>query len=81
MVFSREILTAHGTRFVSARDRENAEQPLFQELNGIKHIVARVKHPQTNGKIERFFGKVERRIGKIGSVDRIIVWQNEIKAI
>jgi putative transposase len=77
----REILTDHGTQFVSARDRENAQHTFkaFLELNGIKHIVARIKHPQTNGKIERFFGEVERRIGKFGSVDRIVKWQNEIK--
>ena len=77
----REILTDHGTQFVSSRDRENAHHTFkeFLELNGIKHIVARVKHPQTNGKIERFFGEVERRIGKFGSVDRIVEWQNEVK--
>lgn len=38
-----------------------------------------MKHPQTNGKIERFFGEVERRIRKFGSVDRIVEWQNEVK--
>lgn len=35
----------------------------------MKHIVARIKYPQTNGKIERFFGEVERRADKFGSVD------------
>src|SRR5208337_2408031 len=54
----REILTDHGTQFVSARDRENAHYAFkeFLKQNGIKHIVTVVKHPQTNGKIERFFG-------------------------
>jgi len=76
----RENLTAHDTQFVSARDRENAQHTFkaFLELNGIKHIVARINHQQTNGQIERFFGEVERRIGKLGSVDRIVKWQNEI---
>ena len=31
----------------------------FLEENGIKHILARVNHSQTNGKIERFLGLVE----------------------
>jgi hypothetical protein len=39
---------------------------------GVEHIVATVKHPRTNRKIERFFGEIERRIGKIGSADKIV---------
>ncbi len=77
----REILTDHGTQFVSVREREVAQHTFKEFLNqhGIKHIVARVKHPQTNGKIERFYGEVERRIKKFRSVDEIVVWHNEIK--
>ncbi|GEM_PF-4543147 len=40
---------------------------------------ARLKHPQTNGKIERFYGEVERRIRKFGSIDKIVHWHNVIK--
>ena len=77
----REILTDHGTQFVSARDREHAHHTFkaFLDQHDIKHIVARVKHPQTNGKIERFYGEVERRISKFGSIDMIVHWQNVIK--
>ena len=77
----REILTDHGTQFVAACNREHAHHTFkeFLDQNGIKHIVATVKHPQTNGKIERFFGEVERRIGKFGSVDKIVHWYNVIK--
>ena len=51
----------------------------FLDQHGIKHIVARVKHLQINGKIERFYGEVERSIKKFRSVDEIVVWHNEIK--
>ncbi|MDP3565309.1 MAG: IS481 family transposase, partial [Methanoregula sp.] len=51
----------------------------FLNQHEIKHIGARVKHPQTNGKIERFFGEVERRIRKCGSIDKIVHWHNVIK--
>ncbi len=76
-----EILTDHGTQFVAARDREQARHTFkeFLKQHGINHIVATVKHPQTNGKIERFFGEVERRIDKFGSVDKIVHWHNVIK--
>ena len=51
----------------------------FLAEHGVKHVVARVKHPQTNGKIERFFGEVERRVGKFGSVEAVVRWRNEVK--
>jgi putative transposase len=52
----REILTDHCTQFVSAWDRDLSHHTFkeFLDQHGIRHIVARVKHPQTNGKIERF---------------------------
>ncbi|MBO8182866.1 MAG: transposase [Archaeoglobus sp.] len=76
-----EILTDHGTQFVPSRKRDEAKHKFKQFLaeHRIKHVVARIKHPQTNGKIERFFGEVERRVGKFGSVEAVVRWHNEIK--
>ncbi|MBD6956191.1 MAG: transposase family protein, partial [Thermoplasmatales archaeon] len=53
----REVMTDHGTQFTSLpRDGKESEPNEFQkylEENGIIHIKARVKHPQSNGKLER----------------------------
>jgi transposase InsO family protein len=53
----REVMTDHGTQFTSlSRDGKESEPNEFQrylEENGIIHIKARVKHPQSNGKLER----------------------------
>ena len=43
--------------------------------NGIKHIVGRVNHPQTNGKIERFYGTLEAKTC-FESIDEFIEWYN-----
>ena len=60
----REVLTDRGTQFyASKRDNEgNAENgfELFLRDQGIKHILARVKHPQTNGKIEKWYDMYEK---------------------
>ena len=49
------ILTDNGTQFTPARG-EKGPFSKWCENNGIKHILGRVHHPQTNGKIERWFG-------------------------
>lgn len=52
------ILTDNGTQFTPARN-PGSENGLFAQFcadNNIKHILGRVHHPQTNGKIERWFG-------------------------
>lgn len=51
----QEILTDNGTQFTPARS-EIGPFGKFCLQNGIKHILGRVHHPQTNGKIERWFG-------------------------
>ena len=54
----KQMMTDHGTQFTSL-PRETCQDPkenMFQQLLkrcGILHIKARVKHPQSNGKVER----------------------------
>ena len=49
------ILTDQGTQFKPAKSKQGTFTQ-FCENNKIKHILARIHHPQTNGKIERWFG-------------------------
>ena len=76
----REIMTDHGTQFVASRkDKKGYAKHKFGEFleeNGIRHILARVHHPQTNGKIERFFGLVEAKKRFFTDMDELIGWYN-----
>jgi transposase InsO family protein len=49
-----EILTDNGTQYVTWRGKSQFSREL--EKRGIKQIVSRPRHPQTLGKIERFWG-------------------------
>jgi transposase InsO family protein len=53
-----EILTDNGPQYVTWRGKSQFSKELQQQ--GIRQIVSRPKHPQTLGKIERFWGTLWR---------------------
>ncbi len=57
-----QLMTDHGSQFWNNKlRRANAFTPTLDAL-GVQHILAGVKHPQTNGKIERWFGSYKDEI-------------------
>ncbi len=82
----KAFLTGRDTQFfASSKEGEPAGETYFQQFlkaNGIKHILARVNHPQTCGKIERFFGEVKKRIitwKDFATVEEVVEWHNKVK--
>ena len=79
----REILTDHGPQFY-ANEGERKEKGTSQfegylADQGIRHILARVNHPQTNGKLERFYGVYDQKRHQFSSLEEYVHWHNEIK--
>jgi len=64
----RQLMTDHGTQFTSL-PRETCSDPRPNEFQqtlkcySIQHIKARVKHPQSNGKVERVIQTIQH-LGK-----------------
>jgi transposase InsO family protein len=54
----QEILTDNGSQYVTWRGQSAFSREL--EKRGIRQVVARPRHPQTLGKIERFWGTLWR---------------------
>jgi len=77
------ILSDHGSTFyaVEARERERGLTEFEKYLlrNHIKQILGRVNHPQTNGKIEKWFDVLEKKLKFFSSIDDCITWYNTIK--
>mgnify|MGYP000383171733 CR=1 FL=1 len=49
-ITSDEILTDYEMQFVESREKAKYKFKDFLAENGVKPIVARINHPQTNGK-------------------------------
>jgi putative transposase len=53
-----ELMTDHGTQFCEDENKEYRFRKHI-ESKGVKHVLARVKHPQTNGKCEKLGGTIK----------------------
>ena len=51
----------------------------FLRLRGIRQILCKVKHPQSNGKIERWFETYKRHRHAFRTREEFLVWYNEIR--
>jgi len=78
----KQLVSDHGVQFTSIA-RENCSKPndnKFQQFlkeNNIQHIKARVKHPQTNGKLERWWQTNNFLMNHFGSLQKGIKYYNE----
>ena len=73
----RECITDRGTQFT-----KNVGKPRFTDFlkeQGIKHILCRVNHPQTNGKSEIFNRLYHAHRHAFPDKEGFVKWYNEIR--
>lgn len=78
----RQILTDNGSQFVAVLNMKEDGRTKFQKLlvgNGIQHIRARIKHPQTLGKIERFHRSFDNEYPRHDGLDKYIYFYNYLR--
>ena len=78
-----EVITDHGSQFyANKRDRKGNAKHSFEEYcrrMGIKQILCRYNHPQTNGKIEKWFDLYKNHRNSFDSLDEMIEWYNRVR--
>jgi putative transposase len=74
----KQCICDHGSQFVSniGGDSRFVE---FLEKNGIKQILCRIKHPQSNGKVEKFFDLYQNKRSLLKTKEDFIAWYNEVR--
>ena len=76
----REIITDHGTQFWASRrapkgQTQHSFEMFLQEQN-VKHILCRIKHPQSNGKVERWFQEYKKHRKSFKTFNEFVDWYN-----
>jgi putative transposase len=78
------IITDRGSHFYANKIGKKKKgkckfQEVLEEME-IRHIVARAHHPQTNGKIERWFGTYKREFNeRFNDIDEYVKFYNKIR--
>jgi len=77
-----QVLTDRGTQFyANKRDKNGDVDSSFEDFlreNKIKHIKARVKHPQTNRKLEKWNDTYELNRFRFENFDKFMNWYNTV---
>jgi len=79
----RTVISDHGSPFyaVESKAREKGLTVFERYLlkRKIRFILGRVNHPQTNGKIEKFFDIFEKKVKFFSSIDEFMYWYNCVR--
>jgi len=76
----KQCISDHGSQFISNIGGDSRFKE-FLNANGIKQILCRIKHPQSNGKVENFFDLYQNKRILFKPKEKFIAWYNEVRPI
>jgi putative transposase len=74
----KQCISDHGSQFTDNRDGKSRFKA-FLDANGIKQILCRIKHPQSNGKVERLFYTYEQHRDAFPTAEKYMRWYNHVR--
>jgi len=75
----KQCISDHGTQFTKTLADKNSRFAEYLKTKGIKQILCRVKHPQSNGKIEKWFHTYKVHRDAFNTKEDFLHWYNEIR--
>jgi putative transposase len=74
----QQCISDHGSQFINNNDgKSNFKEFLY--ANNIKQILCKIKHPQSNGKVEKFFSLYKAKRYHFTTNEEFMNWYNQIK--
>jgi len=74
----KQCITDHGTQFWKGKGKKCRFAKFLIE-QGIKHILCRIKHPQSNGKSEKFNDLYKNHRHAFRTKEEFMHWYNEVR--
>ena len=77
----RQALSDNGSQF-TCNHPDHREDSIFEQYclkKGIQHIRTKPKHPQSNGKVEKWFDTYERHTDAFKTREEFLNWYNHVR--
>jgi putative transposase len=74
----KQCISDHGAQFISNLDG-NSKFKAYLKSKGIKQILCKIKHPQSNGKVEKWFSTYDNHRFAYETKEEFLFWYNEIR--
>ena len=75
----KQCISDHGSQYTANNDGKSHFKE-WLDAQGIKQILGRVKHPQTNGKVEKLFDTYEKHRNHFPSKEAFKQWYNDVRS-
>lgn len=75
----KECISDHGSQFTANQEGGISNFKKFLDEKSIKQILCRIKHPQSNGKVERSFQTYEQHRNAFPTAKEYQHWYNHIR--
>ena len=73
-----QCISDHGSQFISNIGGDSKFKEFLDE-NHIQQILCRIKHPQSNGKVEKFIDLYQNKRSLFKTKEEFIAWYNGIR--
>ena len=73
----KQCISDHGSQFTANIIDGNSRFKEFLNAKGIKQILCRIKHPQSNGKVEKWFETYDKHRFVFTTMEEFVIWYNE----
>ena len=74
----RQCISDHGCQFTTNNGGDSRFRD-WLDAHSIKQILCRIKHPQSNGKIEKWFQTYERHRDAFSTIEEFLQWYNAVR--
>jgi len=75
----KQCISDHGSTFISNFTDGESRFKDYLKSKGIKQILCRIKHPQSNGKMEKWFDCYDRNREAFDKKEKFMYWYNDLK--